>query len=351
MVEEADRVLAAGCSAGSRRRREGLPAPARAAARPSGRSATVAAEEAEDGPRTRSLRPAADHRSSRSRRSYWFSRSSSSGTARMTRAGFPTTSIRGSTSFVTTAPAPTNASSPISMPGSRTAPPPMRAPRRIVGPLIERVALLRASHVVVVRRDDARRDEDVLLERRVRGDVRLGLDLRHRPDRRVVLDERAAADHDVVADRDALAHARLVAEDDALADRRPGEDDGAGGDDRPRADLRRRQRLALRGRARRERRLLPDDGVLEHLHALAEHRARVDDRGRVDLSAIERRRQHLEGANDAGAVARDRCAGRARRRRARGSTSTRGAAARSSRSSGSRCRRRRARRCVPARFS
>ena len=46
---------------------------------------------------------------------------------------------------------------------------------------------------------------------------------------------------------------------------------------------RRRQRLALRGRARRERRLLADDGVLEHLHALAEHRARVDDRGRVDV--------------------------------------------------------------------
>ena len=33
-----------------------------------------------------------------------------------------------------------------------------------------------------------------------------------------------------------------------------------------------------------ERRLLADDGVLEHAHALAEHRAGVDDRGRVDLS-------------------------------------------------------------------
>ena len=37
---------------------------------------------------------------------------------------------------VTTAPAPTNASSPISTAGHRIAPPPTRAPRRIVGPFI-----------------------------------------------------------------------------------------------------------------------------------------------------------------------------------------------------------------------
>jgi hypothetical protein len=43
---------------------------------------------------------------------------------------------RGGTSLVTTAPAPTNASSPISTPGQRIAPPPIRAPRRIVGPAI-----------------------------------------------------------------------------------------------------------------------------------------------------------------------------------------------------------------------
>ena len=84
---------------------------------------------------------------------------------------------------------------------------------------------------------------------------------------------------------DALAHARLVAEDHARADRRAGEHDRAGRDDRAVADLRRRQRLALRGRARRERRLLADDRVLEHLHALAEHRAGVDDRRWVDLSS------------------------------------------------------------------
>ncbi len=67
---------------------------------------------------------------------HWFSSSSSSATGRRTRAGLPTTSIRAGTSFVTTAPAPTNASSPISTAGQRIAPPPTRAPRRITGPLI-----------------------------------------------------------------------------------------------------------------------------------------------------------------------------------------------------------------------
>ena len=44
------------------------------------------------------------------------------------------TTLRAGTFRVTTAPAPTNASSPISTPGQRIAPPPTRAPRRIVGP-------------------------------------------------------------------------------------------------------------------------------------------------------------------------------------------------------------------------
>ena len=42
-------------------------------------------------------------------------------------------------------------------------------------------ALLRATHEVVVRRDDTRRNEDVLFERRVGGDVGVGLDLRLAP--------------------------------------------------------------------------------------------------------------------------------------------------------------------------
>src|SRR4029077_6024892 len=103
-------------------------------------------------------------------------------------------------------------------------------------------------------------------------------------DRGVVLDQRAAADDDVVADRAALAHAGLVAHDHALADRRPGEDDRAGRDDRPGAEYERRQVLALGGRARRERRLLADDGVVQDLAALADDRPRVDDRGLGDLS-------------------------------------------------------------------
>src|SRR6185312_15907691 len=61
--------------------------------------------------------------------------SSSSGTSRIGRAGLPTTTIRAGTSRTTTAPAPTNASSPISTAGQRIAPPPMRAPRLITEPL------------------------------------------------------------------------------------------------------------------------------------------------------------------------------------------------------------------------
>src|SRR5215210_5660764 len=78
-------------------------------------------------------------------------------------------------------------------------------------PLDELVAALGPAHEVVVRRDDARRDEDVGLERRVGGDVCVRLDPRERTDRRVVLDQRPAADDDVVTDLDALPHARLVA--------------------------------------------------------------------------------------------------------------------------------------------
>ncbi len=168
-------------------------------------------------------------------------------TSRRTRAGLPTTIARAGTSFVTTAPAPTNASSPISTPGQRIAPPPTRAPRRIVGPAMSSWRALRAAHEVVVRRHDAGSDEDVVLERRVGGDVRLRLDLRQRAHRRVVLDQRAAAEHDVVADRDALADAGLVAEDHARADPRAGEDDRA----RSRRSCRRRSRSEAAARASR----------------------------------------------------------------------------------------------------
>jgi dTDP-4-amino-4,6-dideoxygalactose transaminase len=59
---------------------------------------------------------------------------SASSTCPTTRAGTPTTTARGGTSAVTTAPAPTNASSPISTPGTSTAPPPTRQARRSSAP-------------------------------------------------------------------------------------------------------------------------------------------------------------------------------------------------------------------------
>ena len=91
--------------------------------------------------------------------------------------------LRGGTSFVTTAPAPTNASSPISIAGAedRAAADARAASDR--RPSHQLAAPLGAAHEVVVRRHDARRDEDVLLERRVRGDVRVrpGCACRRRP--------------------------------------------------------------------------------------------------------------------------------------------------------------------------
>ena len=105
-----------------------------------------------------------------------------------------------------------------------------------------------------------------------------------RPDDRVVLDQGTAPDDDAVADRDPLAHARLVSEDHVDADGGAREDDRARRDDRPLPDDRWLRRLARRGRARRQRRLLADDGMLEDANSVAEHRAWMHDGRRVDLS-------------------------------------------------------------------
>ena len=105
------------------------PGPARVARVPGAAAASTTCRS-----RWRASAPAATGCASRREPRHRRSSSSSSGTSRTTRAGLPTTSARGGTSFVTTAPAPTNASSPISTAGQRTAPPPTRAPRRIVGP-------------------------------------------------------------------------------------------------------------------------------------------------------------------------------------------------------------------------
>jgi len=76
----------------------------------------------------------------------------------------------------------------------------------------------------------------------------------------------------------------LLAEDHPRPDPRPGEHDRSRRHDCAVTDLRGRQRFALRRGARRERRLLPDDRVLEHLHAVPEDRPGIDRRGRVDVS-------------------------------------------------------------------
>ena len=65
---------------------------------------------------------------------FQFSSRSVSGTSRNHFAGALTTTVRAGTIRVTTAPAPTKASSPMSTPGRRTAPPPMRQARRRVAP-------------------------------------------------------------------------------------------------------------------------------------------------------------------------------------------------------------------------
>ena len=105
--------------------------------------------------------------------------------------------------------------------------------------------LLGPSHEVVVRRHDARRDEHVVLEDRVGGDVRIGLDLREGADRRVVLDQRSASHDDVVADRDTLADAWSLTITRAPTVKPGASDDRARRDDRSVAKLRRRKRFAL----------------------------------------------------------------------------------------------------------
>ncbi len=135
-----------------------LPATEQAAAHPS-RDPDEPRAHARAGRRGRRCR-ALQRRSSASARAG----PSSTGTSRTTRAGTPITTARGGTSLVTTAPAATNASSPISTPGVSTAPPPMRQARRSVAPRTGALGAV-ASHRVVVRRDRAGADEHVVLDR------------------------------------------------------------------------------------------------------------------------------------------------------------------------------------------
>ena len=81
----------------------------------------------------------------------------------------------GRTSAQTTAPAAMNASSPISTPGTITTPPPTRQARRNFAPLFAWSAQCRpiVSSLAVTTPG---RDEHVVLDQRVRGDVAVGLD-------------------------------------------------------------------------------------------------------------------------------------------------------------------------------
>ena len=146
----------------------------------------------------------------------------------------------------------------------------------------EDVALLGPAHQVVVRRDDAGRDEDVLLEDRVGGDVGIRLDLRPGAHGGVVLDERAHAHDHLVAELAALADARVISDDDPASQLGSGEDDGAREDRGAVSDDERRQRLGARGGTRPEGRRLAHDGVVADHDAFAELGARVDDGGLGD---------------------------------------------------------------------
>ena len=183
---------------------------------------------------------------------------SSSETARTSRAGEPITSRRGGTSRVTTEPAATNASSPISIAGRmQRAAPNTASPSQ--GRSLQRLIVAPAAHRVVVGGEYPRRDEDLVLDGRMGGHVAAGLDPHPRADRHVVVDRRSAPDDRALADPRPLAHVRLVADDRARADLGAGQHHGPRADRGARGDGRRRIRGARSSRARSERRGLADD--------------------------------------------------------------------------------------------
>ena len=169
------------------------------------------------------------------------------------------------------------------MPGQSTAPPPTRARRRMVGPFTSSwrrsVRPMKSSFVVTTQ--GAMKTSSSSVEYAVM--YASAWIFVSAPTVVSFSTSDAPADDHVVADLDPLPDAGLVADDHTRAEPRPREDDRARGHDRAVAELRGRQVLPLRRRARRERRLLADDRAVEDLHALAEHRPRVDDRARRDL--------------------------------------------------------------------
>ena len=113
--------------------------------------------------------------------------------------GRPSRPARAGTSFVTTAPAATKASSPISTPGTQdraAADAAGAAQRRSPRSGVPGARRAIVSSLVVV---DARADEDVVLDDAAGGHVDLRLQRRARADAHVVVDDRVAADQGAVA--------------------------------------------------------------------------------------------------------------------------------------------------------
>ena len=179
------------------------------------------------------------------------------------------TTARGATSRVTTEPAATNASSPISTPGVSVAPPPMRQARRSTGPRSGTPARV-AVHRVVVGGRHARADEHVVLHHGGARQVDERLDRHPSPDPRIEVDRRAAAEHRALADDRSLSHLCLVADDHPGAEVRPGVDDGATADRHPVADLQRPKGSLGTGAGSQPGALAEHRAVL-HEASLAEH--------------------------------------------------------------------------------
>jgi hypothetical protein len=160
----------------------------------------------------------------------WFSMSCSSGTGRRTFAGEPTTIIRAETSFVTTLPAATRASSPTVIPGEESG-----IGAYSSSPFQGRSAemllpLLSAAEEVVIGKSGTGGDEAVVLYRGQSGDIGLGLDLALQPDSCLVFYGDAPTDDgklpygDILADRGKVAHEYSVSQDSTPVDDAVGAD-------------------------------------------------------------------------------------------------------------------------------
>src|SRR6266568_3949085 len=85
---------------------------------------------------------------------------------------------------------------------------------------------LAPRHSIVVRRHDARADEDVVFDEAETGDPAVGLDPDPSSDGRILANSAAPADDALRPNRGTFPHVRLVADDRARADARPREHDG-----------------------------------------------------------------------------------------------------------------------------